>query len=120
MNQKVKTNNIFLSCKVILMYRERVDTPAVLTKKILKDFYARHSRMSRMKALLRSYVYRPGMDKDIENMVKLCKSCASVAKAPPIIFNPWPKTDKPSCRLHIDYAGPTKGTYLFVIGSFTK
>ena len=61
------------------------------------------------------------MDKGVENMMKSCKSCASVAKAPPIKFNPWPKTYKPSCRLHIDYAGPIKGTSFFVIvDSFTK
>ena len=77
--------------------------------------------MTRMKTLMRSYVYWPGMDKDIENMVKSCKNCTSIAKAPPIKFNPWPKTDKPWGRLHIDYAGPIKGTYFFVIvDSFTK
>ena len=61
------------------------------------------------------------MDKEIENMVKSCKSCALVAKAPPIKFNPWPKTDKPWSHLHIDYASPIKGAYCFVIvDSFTK
>ena len=107
MHQKVKTNSIFSTCNGILMYGERVVIPAVLTKKMLKDFHTGHPGMSRMKALMRSYVYWPGMDKDIENMVKSCKSCAS---APPIKFNPWPKTDKPWSRLHIDYAGPIKRT----------
>ena len=61
------------------------------------------------------------MDKDNENMVKSCRSCASVANAPPIKFNPWPKTVKQWSRLHIDYAGPIKGPYFFVIvDSFTK
>ena len=121
MNQKDKANNIFSTCNGILMYGERVVIPTVLTKKILKDFHIGHPEMSRVKALMRSYVYEPGMDKDIENMMKSSKSCASVAKAPPIKFNPWPKTDKPSCRLHIDYAGPIKGTSFFVIvDSFTK
>ena len=87
--------------------------PTVLTKKSLKDFHTGHPRMSRMKALMQSYVYWLGMDKDIENMVKACKSCASVAIIPPIKFNPWPKTDKPWSRLHIDYAGPIKGAYFF-------
>ena len=64
--------------------------------------------MSRTKSLMWSYVHCPGMDKDIENMVKSCKSCASVPKTPPIKFNPWPKTDKPWSRLHIDYAGTIK------------
>ena len=48
-------------------------------------------------------------------MVKSCKSCASVAKTPPIKFNPWPKTDKPWYHLHIDYVSLIKETYFFVI-----
>ena len=88
MNQKVKTNNTFSTCDGILMYEECVVIPSVLTKKILKDFHTGYLGMSRMKALMRSYVYWPGMDKDIENMVKSCKSCASVAKTPSIKFNP--------------------------------
>ena len=44
-----------------------------------------------MKALMKSYVYWYGMDKDIENLVKTCKNCALAAKAPPVKFNPWPK-----------------------------
>ena len=114
MNQKIKTNNIFSTCNGILMHGEQVVIPAVLTKKILKDFHTGHPRMSRMKALTRSYIYWLDMDKNIENMVKSCKSCASVAKAPPIGFKPW-------SHLYIDYASPIKGTYCFVIvDSFTK
>ena len=121
MNQKVKTDNIFSKCNNILMYGEWVVIPAVLTKKILKDFHTEHSGMSRMKALMQSYVYWPSRDKNIENKVKVCKSCALVAKAPPIKFNQWPKTDKPWSHLHIDYAGLIKRTYFFVIQvSFTK
>ena len=120
MNQKVKTNNVFSTCNDILMYGEQVVISAVLTKKILKDFDTGHPGMSRMKALVRSYVYWLGMDKDIENMVKLCKNCASVAKVPPIKFNGWPKTDKPGSHLDIDFAGPIKGTYFLVIVNFTK
>ena len=118
MNQKVKTNNIFSTCNSISMYGEWVIIPVVLTKKILKDFQIRHLEM---KVLMQSYIYWPGMDKDNENMLKSCKSCASVAKASPIKFNPWPKTDKPWSRLHIDYASLIKGPYFFVIvDSFTK
>ena len=44
-----------------------------------------------------------------------------MAKVPPVKFNPWPKTDKPWLRLHIDYAGPIKRTYYFiVVDSFIK
>ena len=94
----------------------------VLTKKILKDFHTGHPGMSRMRALMRSYVCWLGMDKNIENMAKSCKRCVMVAKAPPIKFNPWPKTDKPWFPLHIDYASSIKGTFFFfvIVGGFTK
>ena len=73
-----------------------------------------------MKALMGSYVYWYGMDKGIENLVRTCKNCALPAKAPPVKFNPWPKTDK-IWSLHIDFAGLIKGTYYFiVVDSFTK
>ena len=76
MNQKVKTNNIFATCNGILMYEKRVVIPAVLTKKILKDFHIGQLGMSRMKAPVSSYIYWPGIDKDIEKhveiMQKLC------------------------------------------------
>ena len=107
MDQKVKTNDIFSTCHGILIYGERVVIPAVLTKKILKDFHPGTWEWVEWR-LMQSYLYWPGMDKDIENMVKSCKSCASVAKVPPIKFNPWPTTDKPSSRLHIDNVGLIK------------
>ena len=88
MNQKNKVNNIFAICNGILMYRDRMVVPAVLTRKILRDFHTRHPGICRMKVLMWSYVYWQGMDKDIEDMVKMCKSCALVAKAPSIKVNP--------------------------------
>lgn len=61
------------------------------------------------------------MDVDIENMVHRCKGCALAAKAPPIVHKPWPKTDHPWTRLHIDFAGPVEDYYyLIVVDSFTK
>ena len=74
-----------------------------------------------MKSLMRCYVYWQGMDKQIENFVKACRGCQLAAKSPSIKINPWPKTDMPWQRLHIDYAGPIKGFYyLIVVDSFTK
>ena len=64
---------------------------------------------------MRSYVYWYGVDKEIENLVKICKNCALAAMASPVKFNPWPKTDKPWSRLHNDYAGPIKEMYYFIV-----
>ena len=44
-----------------------------------------------------------------------------VAKAPPIKYNPKPKTDCPWSCLHIDFAGSLKGSYyLIIVDSFSK
>ena len=95
--------------------------PAVLIKKILKDFHIEHPGISRMKACTKSYVYWCGMDKEIENLVKTCKNCALAAKGPPVKFNLWPKIDETWSRLHIYYAGPIRKIYNFiVVDSFTK
>ena len=88
-----------------------------VTKTILKEFHQEHPGIGRMKALMRSYTYWPNMDKDI----KTCKGCQLAAKAPPVKFTPWPKTDVPWTRLHVDYAGPMNGNYyLIVVDSYSQ
>ena len=116
-----QTAEVFSTCDQVLLYRERVVVPATLQAKILKDFHIGHPGATRMKTLMRSYVYWKGMDKDIEEKVKRCKGCALAAKAPPIQFSPWPKADYPWSRIHVDYAGPLDGVYyLIIVDSFTK
>ena len=95
--------------------------PVVLQKRILKEFHQGHPGIGRMKALMRSYNYWPNMDKDIEQVVKTCKGCQLAAKASPVKFTPWPKTDVPWTRLHIDYAGLMNGNYhLIVVDVYSK
>ena len=55
------------------------------------------------------------MDKDIENMDKLCKGCALAAKVPPVKFNPWSETDLPWSRINLDFAGPLEGYYYLIV-----
>ena len=43
--------------------------------------------MSRMKSLMRSFVYWPRMDCDIEYLVKNCRACVLAEKSPPIKLN---------------------------------
>ena len=91
--------------------------PVSLQKQILKVFHIGHSGMSRMKSLMKSFVYWPGMDHDIKLLVKNCRGCGLAE----IKFESWPKTDVPWKRLHIDFAGPLKSSYYFIIvDSFLK
>ena len=68
-----------------------------------------------MKSLMRSFVYWPSLDQDITNMVKTWKACALAAKAPPITHKPWPKSEQPWSRIHIDYAGPFEDFYYLIV-----
>ena len=61
------------------------------------------------------------MGEDIERIVKTCRGCALAVKASLIRYKPWPQTDMPMSRIHIDYVGPLNGFYyLVVVDSYTK
>ena len=109
--QGVFTSNTYSICDNVLLYSERVIIPKTLQKRILKNFHMGHPGTSRMKGLLRSFVYCSSMDQDITNMVKTCKGCALAAKAPPFTYKPWPKSEQPCSGIHIDFAGPLEDFY---------
>ena len=70
---------------------------------------------------MRSYVFWPNIDEEIEKNVKSCRVCMIATKPQPVKFTSWPKTYRPWSRLHIDFAGPMKGQYyLIVVDSFSK
>ena len=55
------------------------------------------------------------------DMIEKCKGCALAAKAPPTTFKPWPKTEQPWSRIHVDFAGPLEDFYyLIVVDSYSK
>ena len=115
------TSDIYSVCDGVPLYSERVTIPKTLQKRILKDFHMGHPGTNRMKNLMQTFVYWPSMDQDITNMVKTCKGCALAAKAPPIIHKPWPKSEQPWSRIHIDYAGPLEDFYyLIMVDSYSK
>ena len=92
----------------ILMYSKRVVVLLSLQKQILKEFHIEHPCISRMKRLMRSYVYWRSMDRDIENLVKSCKGCDLAAKQ--IKFNPWPETNCQWSCLYIGFTGLLNGS----------
>ena len=48
----------------------------------------------------------PGLDQDIEKMVKGCLACQSCRNRPaPVVLHSWPWPTGPWERIHIDYAG---------------
>ena len=115
------TSDIYSVSDDVLLYSERITIPKTLQKRILKNFHMGHPGTNRMKSLMRSFVYWPSMDQDITNMVKTCKCCVLAAKAPPITYKPWPKSEQPWSRIHRDYAGPLEDFYyLIVVDNYSK
>ncbi|VDP83956.1 unnamed protein product [Echinostoma caproni] len=90
-----------------LMFANRVAIPSSLRSRALRQVHATQPGMSRMKAIARSYVYWPFMDRDIETIVRKCSQCKREAefqpKEQPIA---WPVPTGRRERLHINYAGP--------------
>jgi hypothetical protein len=69
-----------------------------------------------MKALARSYVWWPGIDSDIEKLVKQCFGCQKTQNVPAIApLHPWEWSSSPWERVHIYFAGPFLDRMFFVL-----
>ena len=115
LKKNTKIEEIYSLCDNILLYSERVVIPKTLQKRILHDFHTGHPGINRMKNLMRSYVFWPGMDADVTDMVSKCKGCILTAKSPPTSQEPWPKAGRTWSRIHIDFAGPIDKWYYLVV-----
>jgi len=70
-----------------------------------------------MKALVRSYIWRPKMDSGIEEIVKLCPICHESRTSPPTTpLHPWEWPSKPLSRLLMDFVGLFLGHICLVLG----
>ncbi|XP_014789760.1 uncharacterized protein K02A2.6-like [Octopus bimaculoides] len=69
-NNQNKTSDAsrFSICDDILIYAQRVVVPITFQKYVLQQFHSGHLGMTRMKALMRNYVYLPSMDRDIKKL----------------------------------------------------
>lgn len=85
-------------------------------EKILKLLQQSHSGMSRMKSVARSFVWWPGMDQEVEEIVRRCEECQKHQKSPPSApLHPWEWSEAPWSRIHMDYTGPFLGEMFLVI-----
>ncbi|XP_016380280.1 uncharacterized protein K02A2.6-like [Sinocyclocheilus rhinocerous] len=96
--------------------------PGLARRDVLALQHGAHPGIVHMKGFVRSYVWWPGMDRDIEETVKACGTCLmsrhASAKAK---VHPWEWTTKRWSQLHIDFAGPFQGKiFLIVVDAHSK
>ena len=75
-----------------------------------------------MKALARSYVWWPHMDKEIEEVVRTCENCQANCPSPPVAqLHPWEWPEQPWSRIHLDFAGPFMNhMFLVLVDAYSK
>lgn len=105
-----------------LMWGFRVVIPYTLRKTVLHELHEAHLGMVKAKTLARSYVWWPGLDKQIEEMTKSCAGCGQNKKSPPEApIHPWEYPNKVWSRIHIDFAGPFLGSmFLIIVDAYSK
>ncbi|XP_017482654.1 PREDICTED: uncharacterized protein K02A2.6-like [Rhagoletis zephyria] len=101
----------------------RVYIPNNLRQRVLDELHTAHFGVVRMKSLARAYVWWYQMHKDIENVVQKCIACQVTRPDPKrtMPVHSWKTPGKVFERVHVDYAGPVMGKYLFIlIDAFSK
>ena len=97
--------------------------PPSLQDRGIKQFYNGHQGISCMKALVRTYVYWPNMDKQLKELAHKCSNCQLAAKSlRKTTLSSWPISESPWSCLHIDLAGPISGQCFFflLIDAYSK
>ncbi|XP_030621125.1 uncharacterized protein K02A2.6-like [Chanos chanos] len=109
-------------CQGTLMCGSRVVVPSKLRSRVLENLHEGHLGTVKMKSLARSYVWWPGIDKQIEDLTKGCSGCHRVQNAPPQApLHPWEWPSAPWQRVHIDFAGPFMNSmFLIVVDAHSK
>ena len=99
-----------------LMWGIRVIVPPKLRPQVLEELHQGHLGVVKMKALARSYIWWPGIDKEIEETAKTCSGCQLMQAEPSTApVHPWEWPSSPWQRIHIDFAGPFLGCMFLIV-----
>lgn len=106
-------------CEVenVLLRADRIVIPRQLREKVLETAHEGHPGITMMKNHLRSNVWWPKMDSDVEKLVKHCRGCTLVAapeRPEPMLRSELPMA--PWVTIALDFLGPLpEGQYLLVV-----
>ena len=105
-----------------VLWSSRIIVPPQGRQPLLEELHNTHLGASKMKALARCYIWWPGMDQEIDNLVKSCSVCQESRPAPAIApLHSWEWPTEPWSRLHLDFAGPFLGhMFLILVDAHSK
>lgn len=107
-------------CQGTLMCGLRVVIPSKLHSKMLDILHEGHLGTVKMKNLAHSYMWWPGIDKQIEDLAKACPGCQRNQNSPPLApLHPWEWPSTPWQR--VEFAGPFKDSmFLITVDAHSK
>ncbi|XP_064470186.1 uncharacterized protein K02A2.6-like [Ornithodoros turicata] len=105
-----------------ILLGNRVVIPQELRAKVLDLLHESHPGVTKMKAVARSHVWWDTLDEDIAARVQRCMTCQEQQReSRRVPMTPWPFPERAWSRLHVDFAGPFKDHYIFIlVDAFSK
>lgn len=99
-----------------VVWGNRMVIPDKGREAMLEELHSSHQGMTGMKQRARSCIWWPGIDKDIEDLVRKCDTCQTMSTTvPEAPLHTWPWPTQPWSRLHLDFAGPIQNQMILVI-----
>lgn len=103
-----------------ILYGNRVFIPKCLREVVLAQFHEGHPGICAMKSLVRSLIWYPGVDSDVERLVKMCPNCQVTQCKPPSRNVEWPVPARPWSRVHIDHFFYQQHVFLIAVDALSR
>ena len=78
-------------------------------ERVLVELYSGQHGITKMKVQMRGLVWWPGIDTQVEELLKECSPSQQLQPSPPLApLHPWEWPLQPWSRLQVDFAGPVE------------